>query len=73
MDSDLPMTQTSEDPDLINTAVFYSITSTQRGLTVSSNLKTYVKLKLCFRFKLSFKYFNAGDRTRQLLNQASGS
>ncbi len=35
VDSDMPMAhQASEDPDLINTAVFYSITSTQRGLTV---------------------------------------
>lgn len=34
MDSDLPMSSTTEDPDTINTAVFYSITSTQRGLTV---------------------------------------
>lgn len=33
VDSDMPMTTVTEDPDAINTAIFYSITSTQRGLT----------------------------------------
>ncbi|ODM96466.1 Malonyl-CoA decarboxylase, mitochondrial [Orchesella cincta] len=33
LDSDLPMSNTAEDPNFISTAIFYSITSTQRGLT----------------------------------------
>ncbi|CAL8109982.1 unnamed protein product [Orchesella dallaii] len=33
LDSDLPMVNTAEDPNFVSTAIFYSITSTQKGLT----------------------------------------
>lgn len=40
VDAELPMVSAKEDPNFINTAVFYSITSTQRGLTVNQNKLT---------------------------------